>query len=175
MGGRRTLHALPGRPGGPEEEAFDVRVERLDGTFRVTAESPALEADVERRDQGAWSVLTNEGSYETQVACDDGAIHVLVGGERFSFWQGRRGVGAPGAVKHPSARAEVKAPMPGKVVKLLVAAGDEVSAGQGVLLFEAMKMQNEIKSPQDGIVGELFVVEGQAVETRDRMFVIRPN
>ena len=62
--------------------------------------------------------------------------------------------------------------MPGKVVKLLVAEGDAVTAGQGVLLFEAMKMQNEIRSPQDGTMGELNVSEGQAVEARDRLFVV---
>jgi biotin carboxyl carrier protein len=62
--------------------------------------------------------------------------------------------------------------MPGKVVKLLVGSGDTVSSGQGVLLFEAMKMQNEIKSPQDGVVGEMAVDEGQTVEARDRLFVI---
>ena len=77
------------------------------------------------------------------------------------------------ATRRVSARAEVKAPMPGKVVKILVASGDTVSSGQGVLLFEAMKMQNEIKSPQDGVVSEISVEEGQAVEARDRLFVIQ--
>jgi biotin carboxyl carrier protein len=62
--------------------------------------------------------------------------------------------------------------MPGKVVKLLVGVGDAVVSGQGVLLFEAMKMQNEIKSPQDGVVGEMPVEVGQVVEARDRLFVV---
>ena len=101
-------------------------------------------------------------------------IQVLVGGERFRF-RGRQAAGVAGVATGKSglARADVKAPMPGKVVKLLVAPGDAVLAGQGVLLFEAMKMQNEIKSPLDGIVGELFVVEGQAVDAREPMFVVK--
>ncbi len=68
---------------------------------------------------------------------------------------------------------EVAAPMPGKVVKLLVSQGDTVEAGQGVLLFEAMKMQNEIRSPLAGDVVELAVQEGQAVESRERLFSVQ--
>ena len=54
--------------------------------------------------------------------------------------------------------------MPGKVVKVLVAVGDEVKSGQGVVVVEAMKMENELKSPKDGKVKAVAVKEGQAVE-----------
>jgi len=54
--------------------------------------------------------------------------------------------------------------MPGKVVKVLVAVGDEVKSGQGVIVVEAMKMENELKSPKDGKVKTVAVKEGQAVE-----------
>jgi len=57
----------------------------------------------------------------------------------------------------------VAAPMPGKVVRLLVQAGDRVEAGQGILVIEAMKMQNEIRSPKSGVVERLHAREGQAV------------
>jgi len=53
--------------------------------------------------------------------------------------------------------------MPGKVVRLLVKAGDAVEAGQGLLVVEAMKMQNEIRSPKSGKIEKLFATEGQAV------------
>ena len=72
-----------------------------------------------------------------------------------------------------SAVAEVKAPMPGKVVKLLVSAGDVVEAGQGILLFEAMKMQNEIRSPMAGTVVDFTVQEGQAVDSRGILFSVK--
>jgi len=58
----------------------------------------------------------------------------------------------------------VQSPMPGKVVKVLVAVGDEVKSGQGVVVVEAMKMENELKSPKDGKVKAVAVKEGQAVE-----------
>ena len=60
-------------------------------------------------------------------------------------------------------RQQVLAPMPGKVVRLLVKVGDKVEAGQGLLVVEAMKMQNEIRSPKSGVVERLQAKEGQPV------------
>lgn len=73
-------------------------------------------------------------------------------------WRGRRHGGA-----EAEGRQQITAPMPGKVVRLLVKAGDTVEAGQGLLVVEAMKMQNEIRSPKRGEVERVLVVEGQAV------------
>ena len=169
MSGKKQLHTLP------DGKAFDVHVERVDEGHRVTCESPRFAATVARGEHGFWSVLTDAGSHETHVTRQNGAIRVEVAGERFLFGTGVDAAEADTTTR-ASARCEVKAPMPGKVVKLLVGAGDTVASGQGVLLFEAMKMQNEIKSPQDGVVGEMAVDEGQAVEARDRLFVIHgPN
>ena len=174
MPSKKKLRTLPGG------EAFCVQVERAEQGYRVNCESPRFEAMVEGGEHGFWSVLTATGSYEAHITGENGEIHVEVSGERFAFSRGSmgllggRGADAAGAdtTKRGSARREVRAPMPGKVVKLLVGAGDTVASGQGVLLFEAMKMQNEIKSPQDGVVGEMAVHEGQVVEARDRLFVI---
>jgi biotin carboxyl carrier protein len=58
----------------------------------------------------------------------------------------------------------LRAPMPGRVVKLLVKAGDAVKAGQGVLVVEAMKMENELKAPRDGVVKQFHAAEGATVE-----------
>jgi biotin carboxyl carrier protein len=62
--------------------------------------------------------------------------------------------------------------MPGKVVRLLVAAGDEVDVGQGLLVVEAMKMQNEIRSPKKGRVERLEVKEGQPVNAGEILCVV---
>ncbi|MDK2783686.1 MAG: glutaconyl-CoA/methylmalonyl-CoA decarboxylase subunit gamma, partial [Thermococcaceae archaeon] len=56
-------------------------------------------------------------------------------------------------------------PMPGKVLRILVREGDEVKAGQGLLVLEAMKMENEIPSPRDGVVKKILVKEGDTVDT----------
>ena len=73
-----------------------------------------------------------------------------------------------------SGRIEVKSPMPGKVVEVLVSPGASVTAGQPVLLFEAMKMQNELRSPEDGVVAEVRSSAGQAIEARERLYVLVP-
>ncbi|HVT45677.1 MAG TPA: biotin/lipoyl-containing protein [Thermoanaerobaculia bacterium] len=64
-----------------------------------------------------------------------------------------------------SGSGRVAAPMPGRVVRILVAPGEEVRKGAGLLILEAMKMQNEILAPRNGIVREILIVSGQTVES----------
>ena len=66
----------------------------------------------------------------------------------------------------------VDAPMPGKIVRVLVKAGDEVAEGQGLVVVEAMKMENELKSPKAGKITELHAVEGAAVESGAKLVVV---
>ncbi|MGM0411622.1 MAG: biotin/lipoyl-containing protein [Bacillota bacterium] len=66
--------------------------------------------------------------------------------------------------KNPAASGDVVAPMPGKVLDIKVSAGDEVKAGDVLLILEAMKMENDMTAPTDGIVKEVAVSEGQNVE-----------
>ena len=67
---------------------------------------------------------------------------------------------------------KIVAPMPGRVVRLLVAEGAEVEAGQGIVVVEAMKMQNEIKSPKKGMVKKITASEGAAVNSGDVLAVV---
>lgn len=73
---------------------------------------------------------------------------------------------------HADGIAEIKTAMPGKVVRVLVEAGSEVPKGGGVLVVEAMKMQNELKSPKDGVVKEIRVAEGDTVSAGDILATI---
>jgi biotin carboxyl carrier protein len=68
--------------------------------------------------------------------------------------------------------AQIKTAMPGKVVRILVEEGAEVLQGDGILIVEAMKMQNEMKSPKDGIVKEIKVAEGATVNAGDVLAII---
>lgn len=123
---------------------------------------------------GLWSVVVEGRQYEVQARVHDENITVEVDGERYSF--ARQDV-LPTATsaRLQEGSAEVVAPMPGKVVKLLATQGAEVQANQGILLFEAMKMQNEIRSPMPGTLQALLVREGQAVESRDRLFIVKAS
>jgi len=110
--------------------------------------------------------------FEVHVAPGlDGRLKLQTGSHEFQAqvldlraWRGRRAGAA-----ELEGRQQIVAPMPGKVIRLLVKAGDEVEAGQGLLVVEAMKMQNEIRSPKKGKVVRLEAAEGQAVNAGDAL------
>lgn len=104
--------------------------------------------------QGNGSYLVHAGDFEGEVTVLD-PLEKLAGG--------RNGAGARGSHK-------VTAYMPGRVVSLLVAQGDQVESGQGILVLEAMKMENEIQAETSGVVKQFFVEAGQAVESGDPLF-----
>jgi biotin carboxyl carrier protein len=144
---------------------------------RVWAEVGGRRYELEARALGAGEyLLVHEGRvYECRVgARDEGAAEVTVGARayevRLADPKRLRGAGSAGA--HDAGRAQIKAPMPGKVVRVLVEAGQAVEAGQGVVVVEAMKMQNELKSPKAGAVAELRAEAGATVNAGDVLAVI---
>jgi acetyl/propionyl-CoA carboxylase alpha subunit len=86
----------------------------------------------------------------------------------------RRTRGGAAGFEGAGGRAELAAPMPGKVVRVLKSAGEEIEAGRGVVVLEAMKMENELRSPITGIVTVMNVKPGQSVETGELVAVIEP-
>lgn len=84
----------------------------------------------------------------------------------------RRFRGAGSGDEHNEGLAEIKTAMPGKVVRILVESGVEVAKGDGIIVVEAMKMQNELKSPKDGVVKDIRAAEGQTVNAGDILVVI---
>jgi acetyl/propionyl-CoA carboxylase alpha subunit len=156
IGGRRRRVELPGGA--------------VDGLVECVVDGRAIAADV-RMLQGGMMSLVIEGRQYRCVLDGDG---VVIGGRRFGFevedprsLQGRRGAGAGTA----GPRA-LKAPMPGRVVRVLVGAGDEVAEGQALLVIEAMKMQNELKSPKAGRVVRVAAAVGDTVGAGDVLAVV---
>ena len=154
--------------------AKTVEVTRDGGHLRVQADGRSFEADVIAVATATYSVLVGGKSYEVRIERAGNGLHVRAGGWEFvaeiadpRTWRGRRG----GALE-AEGRREVLAPMPGKVVRLLVKQGERVEAGQGLLVVEAMKMQNEIRSPKSGSVQRLLVSEGQAVNAGEALAVV---
>jgi biotin carboxyl carrier protein len=171
MSREKKFHTLPGG------EGFVVELAKEDAGYVVRSSSPPFVASVVRSSAAsgsAWSVIMDGKSYEAKVERDNGEILVEVAGERFRFGSGAERQEGATAGRRPG-RREVKAPMPGRVVKLLAASGETVTAGQAILLFEAMKMQNEMLSPQDGVLVELAVQEGQTIQAQETLFVVRSD
>jgi biotin carboxyl carrier protein len=132
-------------------------------------------ADVAEVAPNVISVLLSGRSHEVYVTPSSGGqLQLQTGGLEFlaevidpRSWRGRRHGGA-----EAEGRQQIVAPMPGKVVRLLVKAGDTVEAGRGLLVVEAMKMQNEIRSPKSGTVERVVVAEGQVVNAGEVLCVV---
>ena len=122
----------------------------------------------------AYSLLIDGQSYDVSVHEINGFCHVLVNGKRYEvavrdLKKSRKGSSA----SHDSAGPQpVSAPMPGKVVKVLVQVGEGVLEGQGVAVVEAMKMQNELKSPKSGVVEKILVKENQPVNAGESLLIV---
>jgi biotin carboxyl carrier protein len=128
---------------------------RIDGEI-----ADPIDADVVEVEPGVYSVIAGTKSFEAWVAAD----RISIGGHNFRFeiddprkWK-RQGHSAGG-----HGGVSIAAAMPGKVVRVLVSAGDEVVEGQGIVVVEAMKMQNELKAPRDGRVVSIEVKANDSV------------
>ena len=117
---------------------------------------PKHEVDVERVGHNGSLVVTSGGLVGLQARVVDPLLRAA----------------EKAAASRPSGPADVKSPMPGKVVRALVAVGDAVVTGQPVMVVEAMKMENELKAPRDGNVHEIRVSDGQAIEAGQTLIVL---
>ena len=160
-GARRSVEFTP-----PKNEGLRVA---------FTVDGRPVEADAIRVSRSAYSILLGGRSLEVAVEETEtsGGLLLRVNGREFRTeifdprsW--RRGHGAGIELE---GRQQLVAPMPGKIVRVLVAAGEKVSAGQGLVVIEAMKMQNEIRSPKSGTV-EKLAKEGQTVNAGEVLAVV---
>jgi biotin carboxyl carrier protein len=116
--------------------------------------------DIVEVEPGVYSVILDGASYEVRV----GDSEIVIDGHRYPFeLDDPRQWKRPGSGAGVQGRAAIVAPMPGKIVRVLVAEGDSVEQGQGILVVEAMKMQNELKAPRAGRVTSIAVKAGDGV------------
>jgi biotin carboxyl carrier protein len=154
-----------------------VEVELLSGgSLRAQIDGQPIGVDAVETAPNTYSILLDGRAFEARVANDgsDEGLLVRCAGADFRVlvrdprsWRNRSH--SPMEAAGPQ---RVLAPMPGKVVRVLVAAGDQVEAGRGLVVVEAMKMQNEIRAPKSGRIERVLVVEGQAVRTQDALAII---
>ncbi len=159
---------------GAEQE---LEIEELGeaGTFQVRLGERELEADLRQIGPSSFSIIIGNRSFDLDVVRDGEELLVFsrAGVTRLTLENAARRVTRGAAARREvSGRAEMRAMMPGRVVSVLVQPGDEVEAGQGVVVVEAMKMENELKSPKKGKVAEVKVVAGQTVEKGELLAVI---
>jgi biotin carboxyl carrier protein len=157
-----SISTRPLPHGRGSESAF--RYQREDG--RVVEGEYSIEA----LDTETWSVLIEGRAYRVEPGAPG---EVTVNGARLAaeLFDPRASRERQGSAASRG-RLSVAAPMPGKVVRLLVSAGDAVEAGQGLVVVEAMKMQNEMKSPKTGRVVEVRATPDSAVAAGDVLMVV---
>jgi biotin carboxyl carrier protein len=162
-----------------EGQSYALDLERREGA-RVAASIDGRRYELEARETeaGAFLLLAEGRVYECRAnsagAEGSGTTEVHIGDETFrvTLFDPKRLRGARGAGAEASGRAQVVASMPGKVVRVLVAEGAAVEAGDGLVVVEAMKMQNELKSPKSGTVIELRAEAGATVNAGDVLVIV---
>jgi biotin carboxyl carrier protein len=158
-------------------EAYEFEVEPLGdgGAYRLRIGDQQYDLDVRRVGASSFSILIGLRSFVFDILRDGDELVITsrAGVARLVLTDSvrRAGTGATGRTQQ-SGRAEMRAMMPGRVVNVMVAAGDQVEAGAGVLVVEAMKMENELKAPKSGKVIEVKVAAGQTVEKNDVLVII---
>jgi len=152
-----------------------LELTRREKTWLCKVDDQDIEVDAALTARDILSVLVGGKAYEIKRERSlQGDIHLIIGSARYAVdvqdprsLQTRRAAG--GVEAGPQ---KITAPMPGKIVRVMVAVGDEVKAGQGIIVMEAMKMQNELKSPKDGRVQKILTTEGSTVNPGDALAVI---
>jgi biotin carboxyl carrier protein len=141
----------------------EIVIAEIDGRrYELTASEPERDVYLFKYDNKIYQIyvspngIANVGNHQFEVKITDP----------------KRLRGTSGASEHAGGAAEIKTAMPGKLVRVLVEEGAEIKAGDGVLVVEAMKMQNEMKSPKDGIVKEIHFEEGATVNAGDVLAII---
>ena len=144
------------------------------GRYSITLDGETVTVDARQTGPGIWSLLLAGASHVVDVTEQDGAYAVDVEGERYAVRveeESRYIIRTRGG-KGGDRGQVLKAPMPGKVTVVEVSVGQAVAPGDGLIVLEAMKMENEFRAQVAGTVKEIRVTAGQAVNPGDVLLVI---
>jgi biotin carboxyl carrier protein len=150
-----------------------VELEQRNGKVFATIDRRSYDLEIETPEAGVYLFFLDDEVHEARVwPAERDTVRVELGSASFSVGiidrKHRRSADHHG----PEGPQQLIAPMPGKVIRILLRPGDEVYAGQGVVVVEAMKMQNEIKSPKAGRLLEVRVSEGESVTNKQILAVV---
>lgn len=162
--------------GGEEHTAEVVRADdgAYQGRYQVIVDGDARSVDAVPVEDGVSSFIVDGACFEVHATRDRDRYVLLINGEHYELDARNRrsrsgfGKGAGLAV----GRQVVHAPMPGRVVRILAQPGERVEEGAPLLILEAMKMENQLRSPITGEVVEMAVTEGQVVATGEKLAVV---
>lgn len=158
-----------------DDKEFDIYLYRAEGKHHYFVEynNSKFKVNVDELSSNKFLFKINDRSSEVDISRNGGNLEVYLDGremnvrvEPYSLAELRK---KTGAAVGGAEEAVIRAPMPGLVLAAKVKTGDNVKKGQTLVIIEAMKMENMIKSPVDGIVKDVFVDSGQAVDKSDKL------
>ena len=148
-----------------------LELQRSEARWQFRLDGLEISADVEQIDPETLSILVGGKSFEVRREADG---KMFLHGRRYDVsvddprsWRGRKRAGTRNEGPH-----KLTASMPGRIVRVLASEGDKISAGQGIAVVEAMKMQNEIKSPKQGTLKKLLARPGMNVHAGEVLAVV---
>ena len=156
-----------------EGKHFRLELNRVDGRWecKLDGQNVQFDAVLPRRD--VLSILIDGKAYEIKRERTVTDLHLWVGPRRYEVHlRDPRSLRSRTSGDDGQGPRKLVAPMPGKVVRVLLPENSDVEAGQGVLVVEAMKMQNEIKSPKKGVVRKMIATAGANVNAGDVLAVV---
>jgi biotin carboxyl carrier protein len=169
--------AIVNIPGGETGETVDVKFKRTTAGIEASVDGRKYSLEVSVVKPGIFLLHSASRSIEVSVLPAENASSVStvsIERQRISveILDGRRLLQRTVRQSDRGGASEIRSPMPGKIVRVLLTAGADVIAGQGIVVMEAMKMQNEMKSSISGRIRRIDVVEGETVGSGDLIAVV---
>jgi biotin carboxyl carrier protein len=152
---------------------YRLELGRSESRWSCRLDGRDIEVDAVLARPDVLSLRIGNKAYEVKCERVAGEQHLWVGSTRFAVEvRDPRSLRGRTRTVDDQGPKKLTAPMPGRIVRVLASQGDEVEAGAGVLVVEAMKMQNEIKSPKKGTIQKILVSEGAAVNAGDVLAIV---
>jgi len=155
-----------------EDKEFKGDITKAGNGFKVLLDGKEVYVEIAQSDKDKITLIIDNKPYQIFLDSDN---TLNINGELYNFEVIDEQVVKllkSGAETTHKKETIVTAPMPGLVIEIEVKEGDTVKKGQGLLIIEAMKMQNEFKAPRDGIVKKILVQKGQTVNSKDTLIII---
>jgi len=158
------------------DQNYTVEIEEIGKSlYRVSVDGNEILVDGKKTGRSNYSLIINHRSFEVDVDITETEYRVLVDGRSYHIHlvdERRMRVGGFQSGIQLQGRQNISVPMAGKVIAVLVNEGDQIEKGQGLVIVEAMKMENEVRSPIQAKVKEVKVKAGQAVESGELLLVV---
>jgi biotin carboxyl carrier protein len=152
---------------------YRLDLKQIDGRWACRVDGREIEADAVLVQPNVLSLRIGDRAYEVKCERISNETRIWVGSQALAVEiRDPRSLRNRGRAIDEQGPKKLTAPMPGKVVRVLVRVGTAVEAGAGVLVVEAMKMQNEVKSPKKGTIQRILVTEGAAVNAGDVLAIV---